>query len=83
MDRRTKHRQCSEKGDWPVCCVCDGRIHREDCTSRRDRNRDCCVARHKMLHDQGITRGIGDSSMIMWTPLRPWGCHEDDLKGKV
>jgi hypothetical protein len=60
-------KRCSyPKDDWPRCTVCDGRLHDQGCTSKRRKEIDCCPARHKMLHDQGITRGIYDK-IPMWT----------------
>lgn len=63
-DRKRKH-ICNPGGEWPMCCTCDGRIHFADCTSRMDKHRDCCKARHEMLHSQGQTTGIFDSSLPM------------------
>lgn len=70
--------QCTNPGtnDWSHCCICDGRIHLDGCTSKRNRQKDCCPARHKMLHDQGHTRGLADSSFLMWTPEHPEGLHD-------
>lgn len=51
-----------------MCSACDGRVHISGCTAKRDKAKDCCVARHRMLHDAGETRGRYDSSLIMWTP---------------
>jgi hypothetical protein len=62
--------------EWRICCVCDGRIHWEGCTSKRRASHDCCPARHKMLHDNGTTRGISDSSMAMWSKAFPEGYHD-------
>jgi hypothetical protein len=62
--------------DWMHCCICNGRIHLEGCTSERNKNRDCCPARHKMLYDAGHTRGISDDSFLMWTPYFTEGVHE-------
>lgn len=41
-----------------------------------DKHKDCCPARHKMLYDQGITRGLVDSSHAMWSEEQPWGYHD-------
>lgn len=51
---------------WSHCIVCEGREHEEGCTVKRNPKKDCCPARHKHLHDQGITRGITDSSFLMY-----------------
>ena len=67
--------------DWPHCCICDGRIHDEGCTSKRNKDKDCCPARHKMLHDQGVTRGMYDESQAMWSPEFPQGYHDPHVKG--
>lgn len=73
MERK---RECNKAGggrEFPMCCSCDGRIHLPGCTTKRNRNRDCCLARHKMLHDAGQTRGIYDGSLEMWTPeMKEW-----------
>ena len=50
---------------WMTCTVCDGRIHLEGCTSRKNPAKDCCEARHKKLHDNGQTVGIVDKSVPM------------------
>lgn len=63
--RRQNHK-CSNLGGWRICTTCQGRIHEPDCTSHKDKNKDCCPPRHKVLHDQGQVRGIDDSSIIMW-----------------
>jgi hypothetical protein len=69
-DRRKVHFRCGE-GGWALCTACKGRLHLPDCTSRMDRMKDCCPARHKMLHDQGHIRGLDDSSVVMWSPTDP------------
>jgi len=69
------------KNEWPICTVCDGRIHLPTCTSRMRKDIDCCPARHKMLHDAGQVRGISDASFFMWSPEHPGGYHPHDLKG--
>ena len=66
MARRQNHK-CSNHGGWRICTACQGRLHQPDCTSRKDRHKDCCPARHKMLHDAGQARGIDDSSAVMWS----------------
>jgi hypothetical protein len=63
-----------------MCVVCEGRIHLPGCTSRRNRLKDCCPARHKMLFDQGHTRGLDDSSYVMWSPEHPGGYHPNDIR---
>jgi hypothetical protein len=67
--------------DWTHCCICDGRIHETGCTSRRDRHKDCCEARHKMLFDSGQTKGLSDTSFFMWSAEDLLGWHPND-KGK-
>lgn len=54
--------------EWATCIQCDGRIHLDGCTSRRNKERDCCRARHEMLYLQGQTRGIWDRSLPMLKP---------------
>jgi hypothetical protein len=76
MDRRRKHHTCNANGEWSYCCVCDGRIHLDDCTTRKDQTKDCCPKRHKMLFDNGHVRGLGDSSMAMWSETEPYGYHD-------
>lgn len=44
-DRRRQHHQCGRGEEWPTCVECGGRIHRPDCTSKRDARRDCCPQR--------------------------------------
>ena len=69
--------RCHYKPDeWPMCCTCDGRMHDPGCTSRRDKHRDCCPARHKMLYDAGQVRGIYDESQAMWSEAHPQGYHD-------
>ena len=65
MDHRRKYHQCGY-GSWALCTVCQGRLHRDDCTTRKNKLKDCCPARHKMLHDAGQIMGIDDSSRRMW-----------------
>ena len=75
--------QCWQLGNngngWHVCPICEGRIHIQGCTSRPNRLRDCCAARHKMLFDQGHIVGLCDSSFIMWTPEHPEGIHRNEV----
>ena len=66
-----------ERG-WRECPICEGRIHLRGCTSKINRWRDCCAARHKMLHDAGQVKGIVDSSYFMWSPAYPEGYHPND-----
>lgn len=56
----------SSENNWSHCTACEGRLHMEGCTARKNKHKDCCPARHKMLHDQGQVRGIVDGSIIMW-----------------
>lgn len=83
-DRRKSLHRCAEQG-WAHCCVCEGRIHLPDCTTltHPNKQKDCCGARHKMLHDQGHVRGLDDSSFIMWTPDYPMGVHPNTLSTKA
>ena len=67
---------CNAHGQWSHCCICDGRIHQEGCTSRMNPAKDCCPARHKRLHDAGQTRGLLDDSQAMWSPEHPQGYHD-------
>jgi hypothetical protein len=62
---------CHLRGGWNYCVVCEGRIHLQNCTSRRNPEKDCCLARHKMLHEQGQTKGLIDSSLTMYDPNNP------------
>lgn len=48
-----------------TCTVCEGRIHHKGCTSRPNKHKDCCPARHQMLFDAGHTVGIIDKSVSM------------------
>ena len=62
-----KTQRCGHASDeWPVCTACGGRMHLPTCTTRRNKHKDCCPERHKMLHDTGQKRGIVDSSIVMW-----------------
>jgi hypothetical protein len=68
-----KHR-CNKSSNgvtWNLCIVCEGRIHNAGCTTKRDKSKDCCEARHKMLHDAGQTIGITDLSFKMYDPGKP------------
>ncbi len=38
--------------NWSSCILCNGRIHKKDCQTKRSCARDCCKARHLMLADQ-------------------------------
>jgi hypothetical protein len=75
MDKTGNH-LCSNIGEWRHCCICNGRIHEDECTSRKDRSKDCCPAPHKMLFDAGEKRGLTDDSMAMWSPEYPQGYHD-------
>jgi hypothetical protein len=79
---KPKRHLCGQQG-WAYCCVCDGRIHERGCTSRMNRMKDCCAARHKMLYDQGQTRGIGDESQAMWSEKNPMGYHDPWRDGRL
>lgn len=57
--------------NWMHCCVCDGRVHEQGCTSRKNEHTDCCEARHKMLFDKGIRVGVCERSLPMWDPSAP------------
>ena len=70
--KENKRHNCKGKYDWPECCVCGGRIHLPGCTTKKNKYRDCCYERHKMLHDQGQTVGIYDSSVSMLGDGEPW-----------
>jgi len=61
-------RECDDRraNGWPTCTVCNGRIHHPKCTSKRNKQKDCCPARHKMLHDAGQIFGLSDLSVKMW-----------------
>ena len=61
-----KYRHTCGVPEWPICCVCGGRIHQHGCTSKPNWQRDCCDARHKALYDAGYPRGIDDSSQATW-----------------
>lgn len=50
---------------WAECATCGGRMHLEGCTSRRDKKKDCCPARHEMLYQQGHHWGLYDRSQPM------------------
>lgn len=50
------HHECRFKVngvEWAICGDCNGRIHMSGCTSKRNKHRDCCKERHRMLFDQG------------------------------
>lgn len=50
---------------WSICQACDGRIHLQGCTSKRDPKKDCCRERHEVLWGAGQTFGIHDASLPM------------------
>ncbi len=58
----SKHKCTGYNGS---CCCCEGIIHYPLCTSKMKAKKDCCPARHILLHEQGQTRGIGDNSLPM------------------
>jgi len=64
---------------WQHDCICNGRVHEPGCTSRKDKNKDCCPERHKMLHDAGHVKGLADDSFFMWHPDFPLGWHPNDI----
>lgn len=66
---------------WSMCIVCKGRLHLDGCTSKKNKHKDCCPARHKMLHDAGNVKGIADDSFFMWSEKYPFGWHPNDVKG--
>jgi hypothetical protein len=70
IGQRSSSHECWRQG-WQTCTACNGRIHQAGCTSRPDKHKDCCEARHKMLHDQGHTHGLDDSSIVMYDPNNP------------
>jgi len=55
----------TNNGQWAHCSVCSGRVHSQECTTRRNKKIDCCKERHEMLYAQGQTMGIGDESIPM------------------
>lgn len=57
--------QSTNGKDWMHCNVCDGRVHLEGCTSKRNPKIDCCKRRHRSLYDAGHTRGLLDSAAGM------------------
>lgn len=61
------------------CTVCCGRVHLPGCTTKPNRQKDCCESRHKMLFDQGQTRGIDDRSFVMWSTNYPLGFHSPQI----
>lgn len=70
--------KCNPLGQWSHCVICDGRIHLAGCTTRPNKHKDCCPARHKMLYDSGHARGLNDSSFLMWTLAHPMGVHQPE-----
>jgi hypothetical protein len=50
---------------WPLCCACEGRFHLPGCTTKKNKYKDCCEARHKMLYEEGHEFGIVDASIPM------------------
>ena len=50
---------------WPMCTVCDGRMHQSGCTSKRKPAKDCCPQRHVEMFRQGILEGQFDGSIGM------------------
>lgn len=81
MDKLMRH-NCNKqdgKQGWSYCATCNGRIHLDGCTARKNKKLDCCEARHEMLYNTGQSRGIADDSMVMWCPSFPGGCHKNDI----
>lgn len=74
---------CRQQGaggrGWHTCTACDGRIHLEGCTTKKNKHRDCCPERHKMLFDAGEVYGLIDGSHVMWAEDYPHGYHPYDL----
>ena len=69
MDKVIKRESCKYRHNgWPMCTVCDGRIHEPSCTSKRNKHKDCCQARHELLYQQGQTVGLYDAGQ----PMLPW-----------
>lgn len=66
-----EHCKRTNFNQWAHCSVCGGRIHEADCTSKRNKKKDCCHARHKMLFDQGELVGRLDESMPMFDEQKP------------
>jgi hypothetical protein len=60
---------CGRNG-WSLCVACQGRIHDKGCTTRPNKHRDCCPARHYMLYAQGHKVGLDDAAVPMLTPLQ-------------
>lgn len=52
-------------GHWGHCIICDGRIHEENCCTKRNPKIDCCPERHAALLERGIICGIYDRSQAM------------------
>jgi hypothetical protein len=65
--------ECRNTNDnqWQHCSVCNGRLHLPECTSRRDKNKDCCEARHRMLFEQGQLVGLFDRNLPMYDVNNP------------
>ena len=65
MSKQTKPRhECWREG-WRGCTACDGRVHLEGCTSKRDPSIDCCKRRHQLLYERGHKWGLCDPSVGM------------------
>jgi len=63
-----KHCNCKNLNDWMICVVCEGRIHKKECTSKMNPNKDCCKRRHENLYSKGIIKGLIDFSVDMLDP---------------
>ena len=61
------------KNTWRTCSVCDGRIHMEGCTTKKNPKKDCCKTRHLQLIKKGHVKGLYDSSVPMWGS---WACED-------
>jgi hypothetical protein len=73
MRERERCDRTANGKSWPICSVCDGRIHNPECTSRRNYVKDCCEERHRKLNDAGQTYGVSDASQPMYDPSnRTW-----------
>jgi hypothetical protein len=62
------HKCYGGKNGWAICTACLGRIHWPCCTSKKDKHKDCCIERHKMLFEQGQIHGLDDSSLTIYDP---------------
>lgn len=65
MARHECNKDAFGRRDWPTCTACNGRIHEPGCTTRKNKHRDCCKARHLMLLEQGHEFGLVDDAVSM------------------